>query len=1844
MSFSVIIDMTQDIIDDTNNKFVLSCQATNNYHSLMDITVLSGNLDLDLAQVGGAGSARRISVPLTKGIHSIYGGFDHTNLNTGDMWLYLDGVEILTPISEFGTPGTDYGGSLLIGRHSEDYGSHLFDGLIDEVAYFDKRLSNQEIIDLYNASIELAYNNIINSYDPIGYWRLGESSGVVATDEVGLNDGAYEGTPTFSQPSLIINNSDTSVRFPENLETNMRVSTLNQSFWNTEGSMVFNFVMHSQSLTDHTRIIHIGSVGDNSHALMITTGSNNNSITLDAWSNFIAFVDPIEYGKNYHIVLTKKSNIVNIYVNGVNVLPNHIFNTTIDNNRFLLSGDGDWGANDFGDMTLDDVSLFDKELTSDESFNIYLSSINVHNYGDYIEYLNAIHYYNFDEESGTIAYDSIGATNGIYVNNPTLYVNGLIPSEALNKAVYLSPDPDYIGFDSNLTVTGDYSFSFLMKPNDIVRGCLIVFQEFNSSRVYIEAGTLRFWSTPTNWIDTHIPIIIGQIYNLTITSTINKLELYVDSILRYTYNGTSFENLDVVKLGEIVISIHKYDGVMDEFCVFDKVLTQDEITQLYSISSYVPKFDSPFDIRAYYKLDETIGSIKLIDETGLYNSLSIVNTPNFERPALDQTGGTSTNFPNSCYAYIPQQDSLQGVICSFQYETYVLYTPLFSQYSANTNRMFICNNYGKLAVWCGKDGYTDTWTLTADANITYGVPHWVALQYVPEENTTYLWYDGIRQSQSVERNLFIDGSTSTTIASYNGNTTNTEKTIDNMMLFNTLSDDNVEDLYLISQGEEVHFRGKSGESVNTDLIYKQSLNLDKYTKNLNPYVYVRFGEYTLEDKIGNAELAYYAVTSSNFDRKSITKERYWETFESINNNYINLTNVTTEETLYKESFSVSFFLKIDSIEESRWSYLCGISSSAWTSGWRIVGDSTTQDIYFSTTDYLNKPLATIPRANYDDQQWHHYCFTYDGLESKAYLDGVLIDTVAETEQITYTALSTYFIGAWTSTWETRGVFDEFFLTEQILTENELSDIINFKNHLGVNYVDSYSKLVNELEPTSYWKLNDTDYSVCKDEIGYNDGIYLVSPVLRSKNLIKDQLEHSVLFTNSSYATIPTTGNVIETGTPFSVSLIFERTAGADSHLLNLPYDDGINKFVIFNNNNSYSEYGSIAFGMGDGVWVKGKIEVGQLVDDKRYHLTLVYDGNDSTLLSSYQLYLNGVNETIVPITVGLSNEAGTDLLINKRTTTTVNGLNGYISQVVLWNNKAITQQDNDNLYKLFIAGTNNQDNIRNQIKYQEPVRLYLMDSITDNVNCIEEVFDETGTYTNFPNFNDPIPFYLPLEHSTYFNGIDQKVTIPESILGQDFTIMLFINRKSNTDSILIQGTGVSLGIKTNLLNVEYTTDHFSSIPVDPYKNYHIAITSVGGVGNMFLNGSNVGTFATIPDFNPIEIGSSTFKGIINYVAFYDHVVDPTDILEISNEALIIKEVSDYNPDIYSRYKPIIYWDYQDVNGSLDDKIQRYDTYHNDNVTYRDESLISLVDPNNKSVYLSTRLTQNVKNSNIINLYTPFTYICNESNVGGSGKNSNFYLSNAIHSTELTGDGFGLYFYINVKFEIRIGSLKLRVRGSSGYYGEEKRTVIIRYDGSGDANGVDMWVDELKQTCVIESNGLIGLDEYTNSSSILHFYEYGGKSNKLLYNQALSDEIIQDEIIYEIMNQIDRNQYPIYTLENDEFLVRIDPYNVQGYVKTKAIGTHLFPSAIIDPYDPFYDNARLEGVTNVNGIGTSCKVYIFDKDMNHIDSLVSNEDGTFSTTNININFAYNIVAKSFTGECPEISGLVKPISD
>ena len=124
----------------------------------------------------------------------VVGTDDGTNIK-----LYVNGALIDT-VSASGLTVPDTLNSVYIGRSHEGFGgiNPYFDGYIDEVAIFNSALSASQVSSIYNGGEPQS----LASYNPVGWWRMGDNdggTGSTITDQgSGGNNGTLTNGPVFS--------------------------------------------------------------------------------------------------------------------------------------------------------------------------------------------------------------------------------------------------------------------------------------------------------------------------------------------------------------------------------------------------------------------------------------------------------------------------------------------------------------------------------------------------------------------------------------------------------------------------------------------------------------------------------------------------------------------------------------------------------------------------------------------------------------------------------------------------------------------------------------------------------------------------------------------------------------------------------------------------------------------------------------------------------------------------------------------------------------------------------------------------------------------------------------------------------------------------------------------------------------------------------------------------------------------------------------------------------------------------------------------------------------------------------------------------------------------------------------------------------------------------------------------------------------------------------------------------------------------------------------------------------------------------------------------------------------
>jgi hypothetical protein len=192
-----------------------------------------------------------------------------------------------------------------------------------------------------------------------GYWRLGEPSGTIARDMVGLNDGTYVANPTKGVTGALVGDSDTAVTFNGTTQCvtipDANALDLGDIFsleaWVTPGTAGVDR--------------QIVSKGSNSYSLRLGTATNSLQLVKEAVSLIVTSTIVVGAGW-HHVVATKFGATVKLYIDGVDVTGTVTNATMADTATLLGIGASVSGTADFFNGSIDEVAIYCRALSAGE--------------------------------------------------------------------------------------------------------------------------------------------------------------------------------------------------------------------------------------------------------------------------------------------------------------------------------------------------------------------------------------------------------------------------------------------------------------------------------------------------------------------------------------------------------------------------------------------------------------------------------------------------------------------------------------------------------------------------------------------------------------------------------------------------------------------------------------------------------------------------------------------------------------------------------------------------------------------------------------------------------------------------------------------------------------------------------------------------------------------------------------------------------------------------------------------------------------------------------------------------------------------------------------------------------------------------------------------------------------------------------------------------------------------------------------------------------------------------------------------------------------------------------------
>jgi hypothetical protein len=218
-----------------------------------------------------------------------------------------------------------------------------------------------------------------------------------------------------------------------------------------------------------------------------------------------------------------------------------------------------------------------------------------------------VSYYKFDETSGTTANDEVGTADGI-VNNARVFTTE--ETGKINTCADFTGGEDYLynmGLPFDFSVTGNYTINFWWKPNTFTdndpimdfgtggsnQAILRISQDIVGSDNKLLFGAVDDAVAWRGYTTTDVTFTDGAWYMLTLVYNSNKnLDLYVNGVNKKTVATTSTQTSS----NNIVFNSFMYNGAvdvggakgnsfMDEIGIWTRILSSDEVLELYNSGS-----------------------------------------------------------------------------------------------------------------------------------------------------------------------------------------------------------------------------------------------------------------------------------------------------------------------------------------------------------------------------------------------------------------------------------------------------------------------------------------------------------------------------------------------------------------------------------------------------------------------------------------------------------------------------------------------------------------------------------------------------------------------------------------------------------------------------------------------------------------------------------------------------------------------------------------------------------------------------------------------------------------------------------------------------------------------------------------------------------------------------------------------------------------------------------------------------------------------------------------------------------------------------------------------------------
>lgn len=195
------------------------------------------------------------------------------------------------------------------------------------------------------------YSTVVLADSPIGYWRLDETAGTVANDEISTNDGTYVNSPTLGAAALVDDGSAIVCVAANSQDVTLPGNTISTT---ASIELWFKWTGGDTLFRDNTSAGGTGWFAGNSAGNFTVRISGVTNINCGATTSF-------RDGNRHHLVITKSGVNVAVYVDGVSVGTSGNSATSTSSSPWHLGRNG--ASAQYADATFDEFAVYDTQLS-----------------------------------------------------------------------------------------------------------------------------------------------------------------------------------------------------------------------------------------------------------------------------------------------------------------------------------------------------------------------------------------------------------------------------------------------------------------------------------------------------------------------------------------------------------------------------------------------------------------------------------------------------------------------------------------------------------------------------------------------------------------------------------------------------------------------------------------------------------------------------------------------------------------------------------------------------------------------------------------------------------------------------------------------------------------------------------------------------------------------------------------------------------------------------------------------------------------------------------------------------------------------------------------------------------------------------------------------------------------------------------------------------------------------------------------------------------------------------------------------------------------------------------------